>query len=231
MRAAALALAIGLLLCGYGSARAHEHMYIGSTAKNGGALLLRYDFTRAFPMVPLPGTLELIGNDPAFNAQVVDDPTQGIYRLKDGTRVAMELVSADPGVSVDLNGEILVSGGDRVRIGRMPYLHQHPQWTLASDPGPGATPRLSFRVTANGYDPSPVYSATLAPPAPATTTTLPQPTTTTSTTMVAPGTPTTTSTPGATTTSTTFTTSTTISPCHQRPVRGCVLRPDARRRT
>jgi hypothetical protein len=146
-------------------------MYIGSTAKHGGALALRYDFTRAFPMAPLPGSGTFIGTDPAFNAQVTDDPSQGIYRLRNGTRPSMEIIGLDPAVSVDLNGTTLKTPGAHAAIGRMPYLHQHPQWKLTVPDGTVGDFSLSFRVTASHYAPSAVYTATLRVLPPATTTT------------------------------------------------------------
>src|SRR5262245_65247659 len=61
-------------------ALAHEHMYIGSDQPHGGALVLRYDFNRAFPLSPDPTGDGFLGTDPAFNSQVTDDPASGIYR-------------------------------------------------------------------------------------------------------------------------------------------------------
>jgi hypothetical protein len=152
-------------------AAAHEHMYIGSDHPRGGRLVLRYDFTRKFPLVPAPGG-GYIGTDPAFNAQVTDDPTDGIYRLKGGTRVKMEITAMDPEVLVNFNGVKMTAPGDKAKIGRMPYLHQHPQWMLHLPPGVFGDYHLSFRVTAHGYRPSASYTATLTNvPAPTTTTT------------------------------------------------------------
>ncbi len=183
-RAALLGLAI---VAGAAPARAHEHMYIGSTAKGGGALVLDYDFARAFPLVPLPGTTRLIGTDPAFNAQVNDDPARGVYRLKDDTRVLWVLTAIDPGVTVPFNGTTLRAAGNSAAIGKMPYLHQHPQWTVEAPGAPGPW-HLSFYVKARGYADSPVYTATLEIDLPPTTTsttvvTIPGQTTTSTTTL------------------------------------------------
>ncbi len=159
------------------AARAHEHMYIGSNRPHGGTLVLRYDFTRAFPVVPLPNGTGFIGTDPAFNAQVTDDATDGIYTLKNHTHVKMQLTAIDPQLTVNFNGVIMKAPGDRASIGRMPYLHQHPQWTLDVPPGVTGDWHLSFRVLAKGYQPSQPYTATVTNivEVTTTTTTLPGP--------------------------------------------------------
>lgn len=148
-------------------------MYIASTAKNGGSLVLDYDFARAFPLAELanqPGTW--IGVDPSFNSLVADDPARSLYRLKTGAKVTMEIVSIDVSTSVGLANRTLDAAGDRATVGTMPYLHVHPQWTLGLPLGIFGEGHLSFRVRSSAYDPSPVYVATmLAAPPPTTTTT------------------------------------------------------------
>jgi hypothetical protein len=161
-------------------ASAHEHMYVGATAKRGGTLVLQYDFARAFPVVPLPGTNKDLGTDPAFGALVNDDPAAGIFRLRAGTRVSMVIASMDPEVTVIFNGKTLKKPGDRQLIGRAPYLHQHPQWYLTVPPGVVGAYHLSFKVVAAGYKPSAVYAATLSNDT-GTTTTIPSGGTTTTT--------------------------------------------------
>jgi hypothetical protein len=176
MRSIALGtLALLLLLAVAPRASAHEHMYIGSTKPHGGSLVLRYDFSRAFPLVPAPDGDGFIGTDPAFNAQVTDDPANGIYRLKGGTIPKMQLTAIDPEVSVNFNGIKMTKPGDTAKIGRMPYLHQHPDWLLHVPLNVFGEYHLSFRVIAAGYGPSPSYTATVSnvPVAVTTTTTLP----------------------------------------------------------
>jgi len=153
------------------SAFGHEHMYVGSDQPHGGTLVVRYDFARKFPVVPLPGTGSYLGTDPAFNAQVTDDPADGIYKLRNRTRVKMEITAIDPGVSVNFNGVKMTKPGDKAKVGRMPYLHQHPQWTLNVPPGVSGDYHLAFRVTAPGYHPSSSYVATITNVVEATTTT------------------------------------------------------------
>jgi hypothetical protein len=166
-----------LLVLAVSPALAHEHMYIGSNRPHGGSLVVRYDFTRKFPLSPIPGSAGYLGTDPAFNAQVTDDPANGIYRLKNRTRPKMELTAIDPEVLVDFNGVKLQAPGDKAKIGRMPYLHQHPQWMLNVSPGVQGDYHLGFRVTAPGYGASPTYVATLTnvTESTTTTTTLPGP--------------------------------------------------------
>jgi hypothetical protein len=176
MRSIALRTAgLALLLAVVPRAYAHEHMYIGSTKPHGGSLVLSYDFTRAFPLVPAPDGNGFIGTDPAFNAQVTDDPANGIYRLKNGTIPKMHITAMDPEVTVDFNGIKMNAPGATAKIGRMPYLHQHPDWLLHVPANVFGEYHLSFRVTAAGYGPSPTYTATLSniPVATTTTTTIP----------------------------------------------------------
>ena len=151
-------------------ALAHEHMYIASTAAHGGALALSYDFTRAFPVVPLPGSDQYLGTDPAFNALLTDDPAHGLHALPKGTVVKWEITAMDPEVSVVFNGKTM-KVGSRAKIGKMPYLHQHPEWYLTLPPGVMADHQLSFRVLAKGYQPSPAYTGTLHPQLPDSSTT------------------------------------------------------------
>ena len=165
-------------------AAAHEHMYIASTAAKGGTLVLQYDFTRKFPVVPLPGTDQFLGTDPAFNGLVNDDPADGLFTLRHGTRVSMVIASMDPEVTVIFNGKTLKKPGDRQVIGRAPYLHQHPQWYLTVPPGVVGDYHIAFKVVAVGYKPSAVYTGivsndtgttTTVPTGGTTTTTLPDP--------------------------------------------------------
>jgi hypothetical protein len=163
-------------------AGAHEHVWIGSTAKNGGSLAVQYDFGRAFPTVPLPGSTGFIGVDPAFNTFPADSP--GFFRPKAGTNVFMEIVAIDPAITVELNGKTLRAPGDRAKVGTIPYLHQHPQWNLRPPAGVVGNWYFSFRVTSptEPYKPSPVYTAAVTNvPATTTTTTTPDSWTTTST--------------------------------------------------
>ena len=224
-RGRALWLAGAALIVATRPALAHEHMYIGSTTSGGGGLVLRYDFTRRFPLDPLPGSPgTYLGIDPAFNAQIVDDSADGIYRLPDGVRVTMQVTALDPGVTVNFNGTILKKAGNKAVIGTMPYLHQHPEWTLTVPDGVFGEYHVSFMVTARGYGDSPVYTGILTNvPQPTTTTTSTSSTTTSvssssvtstsstsSSSSTLPGATTSSTLPAGTTTSTTAAVSTTI---------------------
>ena len=158
-------------------ALAHEHMYIGSDQPHGGALVLRYDFNRAFPLSPDPTGDGFLGTDPAFNSQVTDDPASGIYRLKNHVIVKMRITAMDPGVTVGMEktplspAKTLTKPGDTAIIGRMPYLHVHPFWRLNVPPGVTGDYHLSFQVLAAGYHPSAIYTATMSNVTEPTTTT------------------------------------------------------------
>ncbi|HXJ35971.1 MAG TPA: hypothetical protein VMS22_18215 [Candidatus Eisenbacteria bacterium] len=185
MRAAPWAV---LVLAVASSAGAHEHMYIASTASGSGTLVLAdYDFARPFPVVELPnapGTS--IGVDPSFDAFAADDPARGLYRIKNGRKITMQITAIDPDLTVVFNGKTLQAPNDRVVIGSMPYLHQHPQWTLTLPPGTVGSRHVSFLVRGEGYQPSQVYTGvvTNVPDTTSTTTTLPDGVTTTTTTTL-----------------------------------------------
>src|SRR5262249_18186489 len=100
MRSIMLGCACAIVLAIAGTAAAHEHTYIASKQKHGGRLVLTYDLHRAFPLSPDPTGSGFLGEDPAFNAQVTDDPADGLYRLKNHTLVKMRITEIDPGVSV-----------------------------------------------------------------------------------------------------------------------------------
>ena len=87
----------------------------------------------------------------------------------------MQITALDPGVTVNFNGIKMTAPGATAKIGRMPYLHQHPDWLLNVPDNVFGEYHLSFRVIAAGYRPSPSYTATLSniPVATTTTTTIP----------------------------------------------------------
>jgi hypothetical protein len=181
MRSIMLGCACAVVLAVAGTASAHEHMYIGSDQPHRGMLVLSYDFARKFPLSPNPTGGGFLGEDPAYNAQVTDDPADGIYRLKNHTLVKMRITAIDPGVSVGFaktplsKAVTLTKQGDTAIIGRMPYLHVHPEWLLQVPAGVTGDFHLSFQVFAAGYRPSVSYAATMTnvPPPTTTTTTLP----------------------------------------------------------
>ena len=181
MRTIMLGCACAIVLAIAGTAAAHEHMYIGSNQPHRGMLVLSYNFARKFPLSPNPTGAGFLGEDPAFNAQVTDDPADGIYHLKNHTLVKMRITAIDPGVSVGFaqtplsKATTLTKPGDTAIIGRMPYLHVHPEWLLQVPAGVMGEFHLSFQVLAAGYRPSVSYAATMTniPPPTTTTTTLP----------------------------------------------------------
>ena len=99
MRMDALAVAALCALWACRSAEAHEHMYLASNAPRGGAVVVDYDFARAFPLAELANAAgKWIGVDPSFNSLVADDPARSLYRLKGGTKVSMKITVIDPSV-------------------------------------------------------------------------------------------------------------------------------------
>jgi hypothetical protein len=76
-------------------------MYIGSTQPHG----VRW----CCPTISrgIPGSQRRTASAsryrPAFNAQITDDPANGIYRLKPGTTPKMQITRLDPGVTVNFN--------------------------------------------------------------------------------------------------------------------------------
>src|SRR5262249_52373445 len=136
-----------VLLAAATSVGAHEHMPIASTEAGGGALLLVYDFSRLSVVEPAP-TGQITGNDPGFNALLADDPANGHYRLKDGTKVNVVLVARDPAATMAVNAKVLENPGDKTAIGTMPYLHVDVAWTLTPPPGGSGYYQVSFRITA-----------------------------------------------------------------------------------
>ena len=161
-----------------GPARAHEHMFIAADAT--GTLMLQYDFARKFPVTLLaPGVW--IGDDPSFSPLLADNPAAGLFRLADGKRVILEILSIDAALSVELNGKTLDRARDTGGIGTMPYLHVHPTWRLAPAGGTIGDFPISFRIRASGYTTSPVYNAMVSN-VPTTTSTTATSTTSTSTT-------------------------------------------------
>jgi hypothetical protein len=159
-------------------------MIIASSAAGGGALVLRHDF--GLPVLVTPsfssdGMTRYTTTQPGFEA--LDRPEGGLFPLKNGTPVRMEVAAADPGVSFKIGATSLDAVAEAAPIGEMPNLHVHGEWRLLLPDGVVETHGFAFRLTttARGYADSPVYtfSVTNSPTggggSPTTTTTLPAP--------------------------------------------------------
>ncbi len=150
-------------------------MIIGSPARSSGRLAIAFDFTTPFRMAfsGTVGSLETYsGTDPGFDAVVGVAPFAGLFALRPGTEVLLELVDNDPNrASVKIGDAVLRDPGDQATIGRMGHggpgtLHVHPEFQLVRRAAEGdyVEASLAFRLrSADGrYAPSPVYQVFLS---------------------------------------------------------------------
>jgi hypothetical protein len=170
-------------------------MIMGSTAASGGALEIRYDFSRKVrvsPSISLGGTTLHTGTDPGFDALDLPEPPLNV--LATSTPVTLEIIALDPPVSLQVRTAILDASGATAPLGNMTAdgdgLHVHPTWRLALPDGIAGEYHLSFRLTTTAaqYRPSETYTLiiTNSPEDASTTTTTLQETGSTSTTLPPP---------------------------------------------
>jgi hypothetical protein len=141
-------------------------MLLGSTAANGGALGLSYDFATLNPVtstVSIGGLTLSTSVFPGFEWLQEDAPDLDLFALKSGTPFSMQVVSIDAGLSIKFGSVTLKAAGDSTVVGtttRIPGDHVHPEWQLLLPDGVTGTYRVSFRVTtsARGFSQSPVYA-------------------------------------------------------------------------
>lgn len=158
----------------------HVDMLVGATARNGGTLALRYDFSRPVlvtPSVSDSGVTRYTTTQPGFTAVTADSGT-GLEPVRDGVPLRVEAVAADPDVSFKLGATTLDGPGTSAALGSAPNLHVHGEWRLLLPDGVLAARRITFRLTTSavGYRASPPYTFVVTnDPAQATvpTTTLP----------------------------------------------------------
>lgn len=153
-------------------------LQIWSTAPGGGELALRYDFTRkvqTYESFCTPDRSQCLYStiDPGFIAES-EDLHPGFYPLRDGTAVRLELVSADPGLVLSVNGRKLERPGDAALLGVMPQIHVHPAWQLFVAGDTYGDHRISYRLTADSasYEESEDYTSIVTnvpPPTPSPT--------------------------------------------------------------
>lgn len=189
-----LFFAFALLLAGTTPAAAQHggDMLIGSTANNGGALAIQYDFgpkIQLAPSVTIGGTTVYTATDPGFDAILADGG--GFFVLNTNTQISVQLLSFDAGASVKVRTTVLDTVNESAVLGTytnadQEALHHHPTWTLTLPNGVSGDYDLAFRLTTNSgsYTASQTYAVVL-------TNATPAPTATTTTTAVASSTPTT----------------------------------------
>lgn len=160
-----------LLACAAASRAAAYHpgdLIVGAEPSDGGALAVRFDFTRRVhvsPSVELGGVVLHTGTDPGFDGLEFDEPP--LAPLEPGTPVSVEVVALDGPVSVQVKGPILEAPGHAAFLGTMTSdgdgLHVHPTWRLATpDAATVVQACLRFRlVTTARYAPSPVYTVVI----------------------------------------------------------------------
>jgi hypothetical protein len=139
-------------------------MIIASRASGGGALVLRHDTSRPVlvtPSLSSDGTTRYTTTQPGFEALFRAEG--GLFPLKNGTPVRMEITAIDPGVSFKLGTATLDTVGETAPIGQMPNLHVHGEWRLLLPDGVVGAYVLAFRLTtsARGYAASPAYVFTV----------------------------------------------------------------------
>lgn len=141
----------------------HEHMDIYSTADGGGDLELVYDFGKTIDVFQVfcAGGLCLYSTiNPAFMAPETSDVVNGHYALATGTTVSVEIVAADPKVTLNVDGHKLKKPGDAAVLGTMSPIHNHPSWQLVVPDGEIGEYSLSYKLRADTgvYGDSPVYT-------------------------------------------------------------------------
>jgi hypothetical protein len=144
----------------------HEgDMLIASTAADGGALVVDYDFSTAIVVTrsfSAGGITLYSGTEPGFDALGDDQPSRSRFVVDSGAAVRCEITAIDGGASLQIGGTTIDAVGESALIGTAPNLHTHPSWRLTLPDGVVGDYRVSFRVTGTGgYQPSIAYTATL----------------------------------------------------------------------
>lgn len=128
-------------------------LLVWSTADGGGALTVQWDVAKkiqTFQTFCTPGNTQCLFTaiDPGFMGEPVDeDPSDSYFVVKDGTTVRAEIVSADAGVSMNINGQKLTKPGESALLGTMPTIHNHPSWQIVVPGGDYRDFTISYRLT------------------------------------------------------------------------------------
>lgn len=160
-------------------------LQIWSTADGGGALAVQWDLTRqvqTFESFCAPDQSSCLYSniDPGFMAPPEAVAGSGYYRLVDGARVSVEIISADAGLSMNVNGRKLYQPGDSALLGTMPTIHVHPSWQVVVPGGEFGEYHISYLLKSGSpdYVDSAVYElvVTNVQPTPDSSTPTPTPT-------------------------------------------------------
>jgi hypothetical protein len=137
-----------------------ECLQIWSTADGGGALTVTSNFltkkVQTFESFCVADRSQCLYStiDPGFMAPTDDAPPSGNYRIVDGTRVRVVLVSTQASLSLNVNGQKLSQPNESALLGTMPTIHNHPSWQLVVPGDEVGDYPISFKLTSD----SPFYA-------------------------------------------------------------------------
>jgi hypothetical protein len=140
-------------------------LQIWSTADGGGALTVQWDFAnkaQTYESFCAPDKSSCLYSniDPGFMAPTDAVAGSGYYRLLDGTTVTVQVVSADAGLSMNVNGQKLYQPGDSALLGTMPTIHVHPSWQIVVPGDQFGDFQISFQLNTDSaaYTDSQVFT-------------------------------------------------------------------------
>jgi len=187
IRRLVFALSIAVAVLAPGTSRAcvgTACIEIWSTANGSGALTVYWDFTKIVQtyqsFCASDGSACLYTTiDPGFMAPDPPAPADGLFRIADGTNVSIQIVAADSGLSIHVNGQKLYQPGDTALLGTQPPIHNHPSWQIVVPANQYGNFNLSYMLTtdSSAYTNSQVYTqvVTNVPPPEETPTPTPSP--------------------------------------------------------
>lgn len=121
----------------------------------------KYRHTRAF--APSASFCLYSTIDPGFISPAEDVSGDAYFPLVDGTTVRIEIVSADSGVAINLNGNRLSAPADSAIVGTIPEIHGHPTWQIVSPADEFGDYGISYKLTTDSllYSESQVFTVTV----------------------------------------------------------------------
>jgi hypothetical protein len=144
-------------------------MTIASTASSGGPLALAGRVRSEIPVVfggSIAGLDFYNATEPSFAFLAGDRPSRGRFALDPGTRVNLEIVTAELGSEIQIGNTFLLVPGQSATIGEAPEVTAQPEWLIVVTQGEVPTPRsLTVRFTSDqaAYSPSRDIDLTLVP--------------------------------------------------------------------